>query len=95
MTNNIAEEIAPILVKNPDTGRLVNVAPLFSFVNENHGGEFYNLAKSIDSVIEKVSCAKIDDDSIDAFDRMCMMQTLYNLRNNITNMAEYKEERRH
>jgi len=45
----------PILVKNPYTGKFINIQPLLDFVNESYCDNFYGLAKSCERAVKHVS----------------------------------------
>lgn len=87
-------KLEPILVLNPETKRYVNVAPLFHFVNELHGGDFYKASKAIDKVIHSYVCYKSEEMESDplGFNGNCF--ELFNFRDALEGISEYKEERR-
>jgi hypothetical protein len=50
----------PILVKNPHTGRYVNIAPLFNTIEllaDSPEGSVYNLKKTVSQIIRQVNLA--------------------------------------
>lgn len=89
------EKLEPILVKNPETGRFVNVAPLFNLVNDEYQGDFKQLADEIDhgAVTFAGSASEIMQDA--PLEATRIFYNLFGLRDTIKNMLEYKEERRH
>jgi len=80
----------PILVNNPLTKRFVNIAPLLNLVNDDHDGNFKQMAKSIDGIIRHVSCTVFTDD-VDILRHTNAIQMLYTLRDTIDNISEYSE----
>jgi len=80
----------PILVNNPLTKRFVNVTPLLNMVNDDHDGNFKQMAKSIDNIIRHVSCIPIDDINV-GNTHTDAIQMLYTLRDTIDNISEYSE----
>ena len=94
MTRDV-NKLEPILVKNPKTGRYVNVAPLFELVNIEYEGEFTELADAVDrgAVTFAGSASEVMQHS--HLEAAGIFYNLFGLRDAINNMAEYKEESRH
>jgi hypothetical protein len=88
------EKPEPILVLNPETKRYVNIAPLFKTINENHDGNFHRASKAIDKVIRSYVCLKTEAMESDplGFNSNCF--ELFNFRDALEGISEYKEERR-
>ena len=84
----------PMLVLNPKTKTLINIAPIICLVNEKFDGDFYLASKSIDKVIRSFVCHNTEAMESDplSFRNHCF--DLFNLRDAFNAINEFKEERR-
>lgn len=83
----------PILVKNPITGRFVNVAPLFNTCEQWFEGFAY-MAESIDDTIQLLTVYKCEASESDPIRFKNQVGNLFKLRNAIRDMNEYKEDKK-
>lgn len=91
---NEEDKLDPIMVKNPKTDRLINIAPLFEMVNYYWGGCFYKVAKAMDEAAVRMACSATEDSISNINAHTSLLFDLFTLRDTFDNISEYKEERR-
>lgn len=93
------KKTAPIWVKNPQTGKELNVAPLFRLMNENHfslSGNRDELICHIDTTVRYIANDTVPDclysaDAITLFrNQTNAFNSLYRLRDAFEEMEEKK-----
>jgi hypothetical protein len=92
---NRDNKLEPIPVKNPETGRYVNVAPLFNLVNIEYDGDFKQLSDQIDYGAVMFAGTATETMQNAPLEAAGIFYTLFSLRDTIRNMNEYKEDGRH
>lgn len=84
--------LEPILVKNPLSGRYVNVAPMFDIMNDMFDDHFSDMAKHLTKAIE-MSAVYVDKDFRGTDEFSWNLYVLFNIRDMLDRMDEYKAEK--
>ena len=88
-TNPNQPALDPILVKNPNTGRFVNVASLFNTTKNVFGNKISEIANECDSTIRIIVTSPIAEHKIEEV--RVAVYGLYELRDMFKAMTEYTE----
>lgn len=91
---NKDDKLDPIMVLNPRTKRMINIAPLFDHINHNYEGNFYLAAKAIDNAAVHIACSANENQLVDPVGHSNILYDLFKLRDAIDLVSEFKEERR-
>ena len=81
----------PILVENPQTGKYVDVRPLFEVINVIFGGQVLSLAENIDNAIKFIALNSLRDDESSRIDYQDAIFVMYEMRDAIRGMVKFKE----
>lgn len=82
----------PILVKNPQTGKYLDINPLLTFINGLYNGKVQELIEDIDDSIKYTSLNSVNEDNeMDPLDYKTTIYTLYGLRDAIKGLIKFKE----
>lgn len=84
----------PVLVQNPKTKTLVNIAPIIYLVNEEFFGDFTQASKSIDEIIRSFVCHNNEAMDCNPLSFCGHCSYLFNLRDAFGAINEIKAERR-
>lgn len=91
---NDSDKLKPILIENPHTKRMVNIAPFFDYINYYHEGNFYMAAKELDAAAVNIACTATDANAYNLHEHTSILHNLFTLRDAIDSISEFKEERR-
>lgn len=81
----------PMLVANPQTGKYIDLNPLWKILNDQYG-TVINVAEVIDDAIRYISLSAVpDDDAFCSDDHQAAIYNLYCLRDTFRDMVKFKE----
>jgi hypothetical protein len=88
----IKSELEPIMVKNPHTNTVINIAPIFELLHQSGIKEesTKSMEAQMDTIIRFFSLQLLLEDGNEQQDRMSIMYHLYMLKDTFSLMTEYK-----
>lgn len=92
MEKNEEFQLEPILVKNPLTGRYVNVAPMFSIIGEVFDNDIKDVSNAVDKAI-RTMCLHSEPDKCGTHEFKDNLFVLYQVRDIFNLMAEFNNKK--